>query len=74
MPSKDKRLDLNPDYPTINVTIDTNEELQLVDALDSVSSDFSRELRQQTVRVDMSSAPRRFTKFTLRLRNPTTSQ
>lgn len=42
VPNKDKVLELNPDYPTVNVTVDTNEELQLVDSIDSVSSDFSR--------------------------------
>ena len=68
-----RSLDLNPDYPTANITIDTNEELILVDSEDFVGTHFNKELRQQVIHVDFSEH-QKFFRSTLRVRNPMTSQ
>lgn len=70
---KDRSLELNPEYPVTNITIDTNEELLLAELTEGVSSYFNPELRQQHIRVDLSNS-KTVKRMSLRIRNPITNQ
>ena len=73
IPESYRSLELNSEYPSANITIDTNEELLLADSEEFVEGHYNRENRQQTIKVDFTNS-KKFYRSSLRIRNPITGQ